>query len=56
MPTLPVIKQPTVVTSAMRLIGSVERSRQTQHNASLLVSIPTTVIKGLLPHESPKTL
>jgi hypothetical protein len=53
MPELPIIKQRTVVTAAMRLIGSVERSRLTQQQSSLLVSIPTTVTQSLLPYDKP---
>lgn len=48
MPKLPVIKQRTVVAAAMRLIGSVERSRLTQQQSDLLVQIPVTITQSLL--------
>lgn len=58
MAKLPVLKQPTLATLAMRLIGSVYRSRQTQLNPPPLVSIhlPSNQneleIKKVLPRSS----
>lgn len=49
--TLPVIKQNTLVSDAMRLIDSVERSRLTQQQSTLLALLPVTVIQGLLAHD-----
>lgn len=46
-PTVP----PTTTTLAIRLVGSVERSRLTQQQSSLLVSIPSTITVGLLPYD-----
>ena len=49
--TLPVIKERTIVSDAIRLIHSVERARLTQQQSTLLALVPTTVIQGLLAHD-----
>lgn len=48
---LPKIKQTTTVTAAMRLIKSVEQSRKTQLNSSLLALLPINICQGLLSHD-----
>ena len=47
---LPVLP-PTTTTLAIRLTKSVDRSRLTRQQSSLLVSIPSSITVGLLAHD-----